>query len=190
MAEVFKGFHDLGKALGIEKQVSINQQRSQTFQGDRERGGYQQNNRSYQGSNTQSRPQEQPKINDPDYVNRAEKVMLSIGRPDNRDSSKRRFNLTTSKIRGILTLFNQIYNDVVKSTDEKLTEDMQNRIKYLRVRMVYEAGREPSVEEFISASDLLTEVNRIGDSKKKFIELARYMEALVAYHRFLGGRDN
>jgi len=37
---------------------------------------------------------------------------------------------------------------------------------------------------------LLDLLNHMGDSRENFIKFARYMEALVAYHRFHGGRDN
>ncbi len=98
MAETIKGFDELGKVYGIEKPVTANQQSSRPFQGEKDHRYNQQNSKLHQEANS-----------DPDYVSRAEKVMLTIGKPDKRDSSKRRFSLTTSKIRGILTLFNQIY---------------------------------------------------------------------------------
>ena len=30
----------------------------------------------------------------------------------------------------------------------------------------------------------------VGDSREAMIQFAHYVEALVAYHRYLGGRDN
>ena len=51
----------------------------------------------------------------------------------------------------------------------------------------FECGREYVVKQFVDrrATDLLN----IGDSRENFKKFARYMEALVAYHRFLGGQD-
>lgn len=126
-----------------------------------------------------------------DYVSRAEKVMESI-RVKNKWGVYE-FKLTTSKIRNILTLVNQIYNDVVLTKDKVLSQEMQARIKYLKVRIVYEAGRdtdrEKPVRGFVEKAKLLEEIDEIGDSREKFLQFSKYMEALVAYHRYLGGRD-
>lgn len=173
MADRFSNFSDLGKALGVNAPAEENGQSRRADQGGRDWGGNRQDRR----------PQ---KISDPDYVVRAEKVIRSIGRPDNRNEGRLRFDLTSTKLRNILTLFNQIYNDVVNTSGDTLPEEIQGQIKYLRVRMVYEAGRENSVRQFVDAAGLLDEVGEVGSSKKKFFELARYMEALVAYRKFLG----
>jgi CRISPR-associated protein Csm2 len=123
-----------------------------------------------------------------DYVTKAENVMKSLGKINR--NNKYIFELTTSKIRGILTLVNNIYNDVTKNNNEYLSEDIQSKIKYLKLRMVYEAGRENSVKNFLIKADLLNQINNIGNSRKLFLNFVRYMEALVAYHRFLGGRND
>ena len=44
-------------------------------------------------------------------------------------------------------------------------------------------------KKIINESKILNKIDQIGTSKKKFIEMERYMEALVAYHRFYGGKD-
>ena len=46
-----------------------------------------------------------------------------------------------------------------------------------------------NMAEMIKESKILNKIDKIGTSKKKFIEMERYMEALVAYHRFYGGKD-
>lgn len=99
-------------------------------------------------------------------------------------------NFTTSKIRNILAMVSEIYNDVISEHEEALSLELQSRIEYLKVRLVYECGREPRiVKPFVSKAGLLELLNNIGDNREKFINFARYMEALVAYHRFLGGQD-
>ena len=45
------------------------------------------------------------------------------------------------------------------------------------------------VKQFVDRAGLLDLLNNIGDSRENFKKFARYMEALVAYHRFLGGQD-
>ena len=39
-------------------------------------------------------------------------------------------------------------------------------------------------------SHLIDHLDKIGDDKKKYMLFARYMEALVAYRKFKGGKDD
>ena len=120
------------------------------------------------------------------YVEDAEKVFKDW-------YSTRDKKITTSKIRGLLSGMSDIYNDVVRVEGEELPQDIVDRIPYLKVQFVYEYGRDDkkdgSVRRFINESKILNKIDQIGTSKKKFIEMERYMEALVAYHRFYGGKD-
>lgn len=120
------------------------------------------------------------------YVEDAEKVFKD-------GYSTRDKKITTSKIRGLLSGMSDIYNDVVRVEGEELPQDIVDRIQYLKVQFVYEYGRDDkkdgSVRRFINESKILNKIDQIGTSKKKFIEMERYMEALVAYHRFYGGKD-
>ena len=45
------------------------------------------------------------------------------------------------------------------------------------------------VEDFVNNAKLLATVRNIDDSIIKFENFNRYMEALVAYHKFYGGKD-
>lgn len=120
------------------------------------------------------------------YVEDAEKVFKDW-------YSTRDKKITTSKIRGLLSGMSDIYNDVVRVEGEELPQDIVDRIQYLKVQFVYEYGRDDKKDEpvrrFINESKILNKIDQIGTSKKKFIEMERYMEALVAYHRFYGGKD-
>ena len=100
---------------------------------------------------------------------------------------------TRDKKIGLLSGMSDIYNDVVRVEGEELPQDIVDRIQYLKVQFVYEYGRDDKkdgpVRRFINESKILNKIDKIGTSKKKFIEMERYMEALVAYHRFYGGKD-
>jgi len=121
-----------------------------------------------------------------DYTSKAEKVITEL-----RDELGRNYqNFTTSKIRNILGMVSDIYNDVVFKQDETLSEDITERIEYLKVKLIYECGREPYViKPFEYKAGLIRIINGIGNSREKFIAFSRYMEALVAYHRYYGGKD-
>lgn len=140
-------------------------------------------------SPAQSQPANQTFNLDKNYAAQAEQVIVSLKQSMGRDYQ----NFTTSKIRNILALVSEIYNDVNVSLEEVLSPELQDRIEYLKVRLVYECGREPKprvIDPFVKRAGLLDLLNHMGDSRENFIKFARYMEALVAYHRFHGGRDN
>lgn len=119
------------------------------------------------------------------YAAQAEAVILDLSQ-----SMRNYRDFTTSKIRNILAQVSDIYNDVVLLPDEVLSPEIQSRIEYLKVRLAYECGREPNVvKPFVKRAGLLELIEGIGDSRDNFIRFSRYMEALVAYHRFHGGRD-
>ena len=122
------------------------------------------------------------KKNKEDYVAEADKVMKY---------KLAESKLTTSKIRNILAMFSEIYNEVMfDSESNELTEDSVSKINYMRVRLAYECGRDSDVKNFNKASNLIENIKSIGKNREQFILVFHYMEALVAYHRFYGGRDN
>lgn len=117
------------------------------------------------------------------YVDHAEQVMRKLC--DN--GSRQRGLVTTSKIRSILSMVSEIYNNVRLERDPELNENLKERLQYLKMRMVYEAGREPSVKTFIEEARLMKALDEVGDSRERLITFCHYMEALVAYRKFLGG---
>jgi CRISPR-associated protein Csm2 len=120
------------------------------------------------------------------YTAQAEHVIQDL----KKSMGKEYQQFTTSKIRNILAKVSEIYNDVLINQDEELSPKLQSRIEYLKVRLVYECGREPRViKPFVEKAGLLDLLNAIKGQRDNFIDFAHYMEALVAYHRFYGGRD-
>ncbi|HEX2937429.1 MAG TPA: type III-A CRISPR-associated protein Csm2 [Ruminiclostridium sp.] len=129
-----------------------------------------------------------------DYVSIAENKMRKIGRVD-KSSNRGKFGaLTTTKIRGILSLVNKIYNEVITEQSDELSDVIVNEIRYLKVRMIYEAGRDSSkfkdIQKFFETTEIIKAIDHIQTSRKKFFRYANYLEALVAYHRFFGGKDH
>ena len=117
-----------------------------------------------------------------DYVDAAEAVMRRLA------ANSRK--ITTSKIRNLLSLVSDIYNVENLRDAPELLPESKNALTMLRIRVVYEAGREQTVKEFIVEAKLLEYIKGIGADREKLIAFAHYMEALVAYHRYLiGGRE-
>ena len=98
-----------------------------------------------------------------------------------------RFTLTTSKIRSILAMVSEVYNEEMASSAPDISADSAAKLRRIHVRLVYEAGREPAVKNLVEKAELLAYLKGIGHSREAFLRYAGYLEALTAYHRFYGG---
>ena len=124
------------------------------------------------------------------YVNQAESVLDKLTAKIERNGKWITPQIvTTSKIRNILSMAADIYDKVLQNKEDQLSDEIVSRIEYLRVRMIYECGREQMVQNFVNAAQLLDYIKMIGSDKKKYILYYHYLEALVAFHRYKGGKD-
>ena len=129
------------------------------------------------------------RVNEQNYVDEAEQAILAL--KNMKDKNGRPVPMvTTSKLRNLLSMTADIYNAVLNDTEESLPEEICSRIQYLRVRFLYEAGRELSVKNLVEKAGVIELLKEIKGSRKAFILFNRYMEALVAFHRYYDGRDN
>jgi len=126
------------------------------------------------------------KLDNQNYVDEAERVIKSLSKNQRTGA----IELTTSKIRNLLSMSTDIYNEVIHDNQEHLSEEIQGRVQYLRLRVVYEAGREKVVKDFIEKAHIVELISAIGKSRGKLLLFCNYMEALTAYHKYHGGRDN
>ncbi len=122
------------------------------------------------------------------YVDIAERAIKDLIKTDK--NGKAKLSLSTSKIRNILSMVSALYTDAQHTRGKTLDEDMVSRVQYLRMRIAYEAGREDTVKEFVSTAKILPFIALVGNSRQKLLLFCNYMEALVAYHKFYGGREN
>ena len=125
------------------------------------------------------------KLDEKNYVDFAEKAIRELLKKKDRKGNSIKL-VTTSKIRNLLAMTSDIYNDVVGTNNEKLTDDVIGRINYLKLRFLYEAGRDGGVKDLVMGAQILDHLNDIRDSRRQFILFSRYMEALVAYRKYLG----
>ena len=120
-------------------------------------------------------------LTDNNYVDKAEKVIKSLNR-NKRDPKL--FVLTTSKIRNLLNLTSTLFDE----SKVREYKDLADKIAYLRVQFVYQSGRETSVKDLVRKAEILDILKEINN-KESLQRFCRYMEALVAYFRFYGGKD-
>lgn len=125
-----------------------------------------------------------------DVVTEAEKAIKELQYKDRYN----KIDVTTSQIRKFLTAVNVVRNkvDLYKAKDkgaEALSKELTAEIKFLKVNLLYQAGRTDAVKQFMTVSKLDIIIDGIGDSLARFVKFTKYVEALVAYHKFLGGKD-
>ena len=98
-------------------------------------------------------------------------------------------NITKSQIRKFLAAVNKISNMVKLSNDEELNDDILDEIKYMQIQFAYIVGKNNKNNEVKKLyEELKKEMNNLK-TKKDFINFARYIEAIVAYHKFHGGKE-
>lgn len=129
-------------------------------------------------------------INESNYVDAAEQAILKLKDLKDMRTGKPIPMVTTSKLRNLLAMSADIYNEVMNQQNEKLNDDICARIEYLRVRFLYEAGRESAVKRLVETAGIINILKSVQGSKKRYILFNRYMEALVAFHKYNGGKDN
>lgn len=128
-------------------------------------------------------------LNEQNYVDTAEKVIQDL--KELKDKRGRTIPLvTTSKIRNLLSMTSDIYNEIMDKKEERLDPDICSRIEYLRVRFLYEAGRDDAVKNLVNKAGIINVLKSINGSKKNFVLFSRYMEALVAFRKYHGGKDD
>ena len=131
---------------------------------------------------------------DKDIAKEAETVILAL----QKDGKK----ISTGQIRKFLTAVATVTNKVnvykarqiAKNGEPNiLTESLAREIQFLKVIIAYQVGRDTSRDEgiktFVNKAKLMERINAVGTSSQKYTEFAKYMEALVAYHKFHGGKE-
>jgi CRISPR-associated protein Csm2 len=124
-----------------------------------------------------------------DIAKEAEQAILALKKQNNG-----KIYLKTNQIRKFLTAVNAITNkvNVYKAKHLNATElpdELAGEIQFLKVKAAYQAGRERSVKDFMKQSHMKQHIEAVGTSIAKYEAFAHYVEALVAYHKFYGGKD-
>ena len=99
-------------------------------------------------------------------------------------------DFTTSQLRKVLSSANVVKNKIDRENQDSdmLISVLQEEIQYLRLRLVYQMGRDVKVKTCLSAKgvDLPTVIQNIGNSKARFNNFYRLLESIVAYRKFEG----
>lgn len=119
----------------------------------------------------------------------ANAMQLDNGRP----------KLTTSTLRDFLNDVVKISNEVevlkakLKGSSEELPEDIQNNIDFLDVKLMYKVGRETDrshpLKDFYNNGNMSELIKKARKSISDYERFANLMEAIVALHKYHGGRE-
>lgn len=121
------------------------------------------------------------------YVDQAEHYMRNHAR-----------YMTTSKLRNMMSLFSMAYHrerlascQAPNQHEQKLSAETESELLSARVRMVYEYGRDKKcIGRLMEDTQLLHYLKGIQGDRTAFLNYYHYLEALIAYHKFYGGREN
>ena len=121
---------------------------------------------------------------DDTYVNEAEAVIQEMKQVSFREA---RDTLTMSQLRNLASLTSNIC-DEVQNNDVAQVSD---KLAYLRVQFVYQSGRNAAVKKLVELADILNilKTMQAKNDRAIIIRFCRYMEALVAYFKYYGGKD-
>ena len=125
-----------------------------------------------------------------DIAQEAENVILRM-----KENGGGKLVITKSQIRKFLAAVNALTNKVdvyrVQHVEAAaLSPELASAVKYLKVQLAYQAGRDQtSVQPFVKQARLKECIDSIGTDLRAYEDFAHYVEALVAYHKFYGGED-
>ena len=123
------------------------------------------------------------------YVDEAEQVIRQLASSNSL--------LTVSSIRNILELINTVREKMVFES-ETVCKNVEYDIQYILLKLYYIYGRaqakgkdteSKNTMAFIEKSKIRELVLCVGKDKSKFEIFAKYVEALVAFHKYYGGKD-
>lgn len=129
-------------------------------------------------------------IDETNYVDKAEEAIKLLANKKDPKNNRPVPVVTTSKLRNLLGMVSDVYNDVLNVKEEKLGRDIIERINYMRLRFYYEAGREASVKNLLETAKVFEVLKDVGSSRKNYILFSRYMEALVAFRKYYIEKDD
>lgn len=123
------------------------------------------------------------------FADFAENVIQSY--PQGKHEGQKRIFVTSSQIRPLLSKIIKLVNTNKKKTGDLDSEDL-GYLQYLKTSLIYASARDSNTKEFIIKADLLNLIDQISETKDRanIDLLGRYFEALVAYHKFYGGRES
>lgn len=91
--------------------------------------------------------------------------------------------ITTNQMRIILSTFINVRNKLEKnSMNNELTEEEKYEIKYIKIKLIYQAGRMEK-KQFLNNTHLTEMIDDVNN-REEFKKILDYVEALVAFQKY------
>ncbi|MBO8159671.1 type III-A CRISPR-associated protein Csm2 [Thermosyntropha sp.] len=130
----------------------------------------------------------------PDLIEEAKRIV------ENMKNKKGEIKLTTSQIRKFLAAVTRLENkyelykmgEITKNgkKPDLLPPHLVQEVQFLKVKLAYQAGRQgKNSKADIFLKDITPHIEKIGDKAAEFEKFCRLVEAIVAYHKYEGGKD-
>ena len=119
-----------------------------------------------------------------DVAKQAEEIVQKLEKDKNGN-----FVLTTSQLRRFLSAVNSLKSRAEMQENAKLDDETAEEVKYLKIKLAYQAGREKAVKDLAGKSDMFKKIDAIGYDRKALLDFARLVEGIVAYRKYYGGDD-
>ena len=121
----------------------------------------------------------------------AEKIMKDnkkIEIKKNNKDDKKIKKITTSQLRLLLSnaviIKNKIQVETRTKKGDEISEKLENEIKYLLVKHIYQCGRDLDVKSFDENFKISKAIKEIGNSAKNFNKFYHYLEEIIAYMKY------
>jgi len=128
-----------------------------------------------------------------DPVKEGEKLVVRMKELGKKD------HFTTSQLRKIHSYASIVNNRLqmeeskCNSDSYRISENLQNDIQYIKLKLIYQMGREKSVKKWFGSEEvdgvigigLDRIISDIGDDKEKFDRFYRLLESIIAYKKYL-----
>ena len=125
------------------------------------------------------------------YVDIAEQTMRTYFEKQEECHGRK---ITTTKLRNLLSLVSEVYNVENLRTERQLLPESVTKLNLMRMRAAYECGRDATTKDFVWPAKIMEYLKWFStaqpDSRAGLIDFYHSMEALVAFHRYLGGSEN
>ena len=106
---------------------------------------------------------------------------------NNKDDKKIK-KITTSQLRLLLSntviIKNKIQVETSTKKEDEISEKLENEIKYLLVKHIYQCGRDLDVKSFDENFKISKAIKEIGNSAKNFNKFYHYLEEIIAYMKY------
>ena len=106
---------------------------------------------------------------------------------NNKDDKKIK-KITTSQLRLLLSntviIKNKIQVETRTKKEDEISEKLENEIKYLLVKHIYQCGRDLDVKSFDENFKISKAIKEIGNSAKNFNKFYHYLEEIIAYMKY------